>query len=128
MIINMYCCMSFKHNNITTKGKKEKSNYLFIKYNNKKILVFPCKTNPHTKREWEVGILYGIKLLYKNNLIPRIGIISGGRKEDVGRSQYIDETLAISSMIYNLFYKKGYIIKSVERGDLLTLKNNAGVA
>lgn len=84
--------------------------YIFIDIN-KRIICF-LKNKNYPIRELIVGIYIGTILLKSMSINPKIGILSGGRINDKGRSKDIDRTIEISNSLYYIFLKYGFNVKN----------------
>lgn len=82
----------------------------FMKINNKEIFIAPVGIDEgnNLKQKKEI-IFYGNNLMKKFGIMPKIAILSKGRKDDFGRGKEIDSSLKEGEKIVNYYNKKFYI-------------------
>lgn len=91
---------------IINKKKKMIYEYIFIS-NKKKIFCF-LKNENYSIKDLLIGTYIGVNLLQSMNISPKIGILSGGRIGDKGRSKDIDKIIKKSEILYNILDKYGF--------------------
>ena len=89
-----------------------KNYYEYIFINTKKKIICFLKNKNYSIKELIVGIYIGTILLKSMNINPKIGILSGGRINDKGRSKDVDKTIEISNSLYYIFLKYNFNVKN----------------
>lgn len=89
-----------------------KNYYEYIFINTKKKIICFLKNKNYSIKELIIGIYIGTILLKSMNINPKIGILSGGRINDKGRSKDVDKTIEISNSLYYIFFKYNFNVKN----------------
>ncbi len=87
----------------------------FLEVNGEKFLLAPVGIDEGDSLEEKVKIVnLGAEFLLKLGIEPKIAVLSGGRRQDVGRSQKIDSSIAegelVTSIVKSKYSVKHYFI------------------